>query len=213
MNLADNIQRRIQDAALRLYAETGATRINVRDLAHAAGVARGTIYNNVASVDTLFEDLAAQLAAEMHERVHQSFGDIEDPARRLATGIRLFMRRSHDEPAWGRFMCRFGMNTGQLREIWHAQPMRDLQQGIANGRYDLRPEQLPTVTAMLAGSMLAASLLVLDGYRGWREASTETTVLLLRALGIGADEARALAETELPELPARAAAPRKETAP
>lgn len=198
------VQRRIQEAALRLYAESGGTRLTVRDLAQAAGVARGTIYNNVASVDTLFEDLAARLAADMHERVSRSFGAVDDPAARLATGVRQFIRRAHEEPAWGRFMCRFGSSAGQLREIWYAQPMRDLQQGIESGRYAIQPGQLVTVTALLAGSVLAATLLVLDGYRGWREAGSETAELVLRALGIPPDEARSLAALPLPELPADA---------
>ena len=41
-------QRRIYKAAVRLFAEKGATQLNVSDLAQEAGVARGTIYNNVA---------------------------------------------------------------------------------------------------------------------------------------------------------------------
>jgi len=56
---------------------------------------------------------------------------------------------------------------------------------------------------MMAGSVLASALLVLDGYRGWREAGSETAELLLRALGIAGNDARALATSELPELSGR----------
>lgn len=199
----DPVPQRIRQAAFRLYArEGGAARINVRDLAREAGVARGTVYSHVASMDTLFEDLAAGIAEELHARVHASFGTLEDPAARLATGIGLFIRRAHEEPALGRFLCRFGLSAGQLRGIWYGQPMRDLEQGLASGRYAIRPEQLVSVTGMLAGSVLAATLLVLDGYRGWREAAAETAELVLRALGIPAAEARTLATTELPALAA-----------
>jgi len=200
MSSADPVRNRIQEAAMRLFAQSGSTRINVRDLAEEAGVARGTVYNNVSSIDTLFEDLAARLAADMHERVHRSFGTVDDPAERLATGLRLFLRHAHDDQAWGRFMCRFGLTTNQLREIWYGQPMKDLERGIETGRYAIRGDQLVTVTSMMAGSVLASTLLVLDGYRGWREAGSETAELLLRALGIAGDEARALATGELPEL-------------
>ncbi|WP_139042661.1 helix-turn-helix domain-containing protein, partial [Aequoribacter fuscus] len=37
-------QKRIHAAAIRLFAETGAQKISIRDLAEEAGVARGTIY-------------------------------------------------------------------------------------------------------------------------------------------------------------------------
>lgn len=197
----DPVQRRIHDAAIRLYAQRGSDRLNVSDLAEAAGVARGTIYNNVGSVDSLFEEIAGQLSAEMHERIRLSFGTTTDPALRLATGVRLFLRHAHEAPHWARFMCRFGQTTAQLREVWQGQPMKDLEAGIARGRYTIAREQLTTATAMLAGSVLGACLIVLEGYRGWREAGSETAELILRALGVAPEEARGLACADLPDLP------------
>lgn len=198
----DPVQRRIHDAAIRLFAQHGSERLNVSDLAEAAGVARGTIYNNVSSVDSLFEEIAGQLSAVMHERVRLAFGTTTtDPAQRLATGVRLFLRHAHDEPHWARFMCRFGETTAQLREVWQGQPMKDLLDGIETGRYSITREQLPVVTAMLAGSVFGACLLVLEGYRGWREAGMESAELILRALGIEPGEARRLASADLPDLP------------
>jgi AcrR family transcriptional regulator len=201
MIVLDPVQRRIHDAAVRLFAQHGSDRINVRDLAEAAGVARGTIYNNVGSVDTLFEEIVGQLADEMHERISLAFGTTEDPAQRLATGIRLFVRRAHDEPHLARFVCRFGQTAAQLRGVWLGQPMKDLIAGIESGRYSIANEQLPTAIAMIAGSVLGACLLVLEGYRGWREAGSEAAELILRALGIADKEAQALANLELPDLP------------
>ena len=201
MFVHDPVQRRIHDAALRLFALRGSDRVSVRDLAEAAGVARGTIYNNVSSLDTLFVEIAGQLAGEMDARTRLAFGTTEDPAQRLATGIRLLLRRAHDEPHWGRFMCRFGQTATQLREVWHGQPMKDLVDGIESGRYNITKEQLITATAMIGGSVLGAGLLVQEGYRGWREASIEAAELILRALGIPAIEAQALANLELPNLP------------
>ena len=89
--------KRIHKAALRLFAERGVTQVNVSDLAEAASVARGTIYNNLASTDLLFEEVASQLETEMLARTAMSFESIEDPAERLANGIRLFIRRAHEE--------------------------------------------------------------------------------------------------------------------
>ena len=51
-------QRRIHDAAIRLFAEQGNHRVSVSDLAQAAGVARGTIYNNIETPEYLFEQVS-----------------------------------------------------------------------------------------------------------------------------------------------------------
>jgi len=192
---------RIQLAAIRLLAERGDTRVSVSDLAIAAGVARGTIYAHVPNPEGLFEEIAAQLSAEMHERVTRSFNGIEDPAHRLAQGIRHFVRRAHDEAHWGRFLSRFGFNNRSLLQLWIGQPMRDLTAGISSGRYVIAPEQLPSVVSAVSGATLGAIFLVLEGHRTWRDAGSETAELLLVALGIERAEARRLATLELPPLP------------
>ncbi|POZ99211.1 TetR/AcrR family transcriptional regulator, partial [Pseudomonas sp. MWU12-2312b] len=87
-------------AALRLFAERGTIDVSISDLATEAGVARGTIYSNVKSMEQLFEAVAAHLSAEMHERVNKSFETLAQPAHRLANGIRFFIRRTHEEPQW-----------------------------------------------------------------------------------------------------------------
>lgn len=63
----------------------------------------GTVYNNLADLDALFATVANQLSSEMSERIALSAWDLPDPAHRLATGIRFFVRRAHEERHWGRF--------------------------------------------------------------------------------------------------------------
>jgi AcrR family transcriptional regulator len=198
---------RIHQAALRLFAETGSTRITVSELAQAAGIARGTIYNNLDSSEELFQSVAAQLADEMHLRVVASFEGVADPASRLANGVRLFIRRAHEEPHWGRFVSRFAFSNESLQGLWSGPPMRDVLQGMSLGRYDFRTGQLQSVISMIAGSVLSAMFLVLEGHSTWREAGSDTAELLLRGMGVPAQEARDIATSELPPLPEPAEAP------
>lgn len=194
-------QRRIHEAALRLFATRGVTDLSISDLALEAGVARGTVYNNVQNVDKLFETVAAHLAAEMHERVKKSFEEVVDPAHRLANGIRFFIRRAHEEPQWGTFIQRFAMSTASLREMFISQATQDLLEGCASGRYSFRQEQLLSVLTLISSAVLGAMFLVREGHRGWLEAGTDTAELLLKALGIPGEEAAQLAIRELPALP------------
>lgn len=194
-------QQRIHRAALQLFAERGVTQVNVSDLAQAAGVARGTIYNNLSQPEALFENVAAELAAEMDRRVTSSFTLTLDPAARLANGIRFYVRRAHEEPHWGRFLCRFAFNNASLQKLWGGPPVADVLAGLQKGRYRFRPEQLHTVVTLIAGSVLGAIFLVLDGHKTWREAGSDAAELVLIAMGIAPGEARTLATTDLPPLP------------
>ena len=185
---------------MKLFAEKGATQVSISELAASAGVARGTIYNNVGSLEHLFEEVAANLANEMTELVTRNFGDITDPALRLSIGTRLFIRRAHEEPDWGHFLMTFSFSSESVRELWAGQPMLDLLNGLGQGRYRVGPEQIPSVMAMIAGSVIAAMHLVRAGLKTWRDAGSDVAELVLRALGIEAGEARTLARAELPAL-------------
>ncbi|MBV8503313.1 MAG: TetR/AcrR family transcriptional regulator [Paucibacter sp.] len=193
--------QRIHAAALKLFAERGDTRVSVNDLALAAGVARGTIYNNVREPEALFEELAAQLGAEMLERVTRSFVGIEDPAQRLAQGVRQFVRRAHEEPHWGRFVSRFAFGSKSLHHIWVGQPVQDLMTGLASGRFDFPEAQMSSVVTLITGATLGAMFQVLEGHRTWRDAGAEAAELLLVALGLPRNEAHALSRAELSPLP------------
>ena len=191
-------RRRIHAAAMQLFAERGVTKVSISELAAAAGMARGTIYSHVPDIDRLFEDVAGQLAREMTERVVAGFAGATDPAQRLAIGVRQYIRRAHDEPLWGRFMSRFGLSPGVLQAVMSSEALTDFEAGIASGRYRIAPAQVPAMVALLAGGTLAAMLPVLDGHATWREVGSDTAELLLVALGIDRDSARALARSELP---------------
>lgn len=195
------IEKRIHDAAIRIFAEKRIDEINVSELAQTAGVARGTIYKKLESIDSLFEDVASQLAAEMNERVGRSAAPDLAPEQRLANGIRFYIRRAHEEPHWGNFLVRYAATSASLQKLWDGPPVRDVLDGLAKQRYSFRPEQLVSVIGLLAGSVLIAITLVLEGHKTWRDAGSDTAELVLRALGVGPDEARAFATAPLPVLP------------
>jgi AcrR family transcriptional regulator len=195
-----NAQKRIQNAALQLFAERGIAQVTVSDLAEKAGVARGTIYNNFKSIDSLFEDVAAEMTSDMLTYITASSARTSDPAQRVANGIRFYVRRAHEEPKWGHFLIRFGTIAPTLRPLLQGVPMSDLKTGIEIGRFSLRTDQLEAALGILQGAVLAAISLVLEGRRTWRDAGTDLAELSLRALGVQPDVARSLATAELPSL-------------
>lgn len=193
-------QRRIHAAALRLFADKGSQEVSVSELAEAAGVARGTIYNNLDSTDHLFEQVASQLSSEMNQRVVASYAGIDDSALRLAIGIRLYVRRAHEEPHWGRFLTHFSFRSESLTAFWQGPVVRDVLLGLEQRRYGFAAEQAHGAVGMVAGTTLSAILLVLEGMRTWRDAGSDAAELVLKALGLDAAEARKMATMGLPPL-------------
>ncbi|MCP3162414.1 TetR/AcrR family transcriptional regulator [Myxococcus qinghaiensis] len=193
-------QRRIQEAAVRLFAEQGSTQVTMSELAQAAGVARGTVHNNLESTDAFFRQLANDLATEMYDRITASCEGVTDPAQRLGLGVRFYVRRAHEDPHWGRFLLRFAMSEPSMQSLWLGQPTQDLVDGHKSGKYDFRLDQLPSAVSLMASATLGAIRLVLEGHRTWRDAGSDAVEFCLKSLGVPREEARKLATLELPAL-------------
>jgi AcrR family transcriptional regulator len=199
-NRMNSVRQRIYSAALRLFAEKGVTQLSVSELATAAGVARGTVYNNLRDPGALFEEIAVHFVEEMSEWLTDDLAAIDDPAVRMGLACRQYVRRAHEEPDWGRFITRFAYSTPSLQSLLLTGPGANLKAGMESGRYRVKPEQVRGVIGMMAGGVIAAMAAVLDGDPAWRSAGSDTAELLLAALGLQRAEARAIATMELPPL-------------
>ncbi|WP_146346544.1 TetR/AcrR family transcriptional regulator [Phaeobacter marinintestinus] len=194
-------EHRILHAAMRLFADRGGTQVAVSDLAKEAGIARGTIYNNISDVCGLYDAVCNMMADEMAENLTASVADVYDPAQKLSDIVRLCLRRVHEEPHWGRFIARYAMGEPRLGSYWRYAPAEELRKGLASGRFEFAPEQVASITATFGGATFGAMTLILNGNRTWRQAGTDTAELLLRSVGLPRDEARILASTEISPLP------------
>lgn len=194
-------EHRILHAAMRLFAERGGTHLPVSDLAREAGLARGTIYNNMSDLSHLYDTVCDGMAQEMRLSITAAVADIPDPAQRLSNVMRLCLRRVHEEPHWGRFIARYAMFEPRLGEFWRYGPSQDLRDGLASGRFIFEPEQLASITASLGGANFGAMTLILNGHRTWRQVGADIVEMGLRSLGLPRDEARTLATTDIPPLP------------
>lgn len=195
-------EQRINAAAIRLFAERGSLNLTMSELATEAGVARGTLYRNVESIEHLFDRVVSDMAVKMHTAIARTMdlqGDT-DPALRLATGLRMQVRIAHDDPAVGRFVIRFGLTNDTLQGLFSGPPMQDIAAGVAARRFDVTDVSKLSIASLLMGTTIGAIWMVLEGHQGWREASSTAAEFVLRAFGITSAEARQISLTELPTL-------------
>jgi AcrR family transcriptional regulator len=200
---------RIYNAALRVFTANEGRAITVSDLAGAAGIARGTIYNNVDEPKNLLGEVAAALSREMLQRTEVTMEAFADPIERIATGLRLFVRRAHEDHDWGRFMVQFMMSHAALRGVMREPPSRDVALAIETERFKIGPDQIPAFVSMLTGATIAAMNSVIRGEQTWRDAGSNAAGLVLRAGGIAVSESRRIARRELPPLAAEQEKPRR----
>lgn len=186
---------------MRVFAENGGTTIGVSDLAREAGVARGTIYNNISDPSDLFVSVCDMVAAEFRNSMSIACAHMDDPAEKISASIRLSVRRVHDEPHWGRFIARYAMMEPKLGSFWAEMPAVELRRGLASGRFQFQRDQVASITATAGGGSFGAMTLVLNGHRTWRQAGGDAAEIILRGIGIEPAEARKITQNELEPLP------------
>jgi AcrR family transcriptional regulator len=198
--MASAAQIQIRRAAIRLFAERGAMQVSVTDLAQAAGLARGTIYNNLRDLKDLFETVSIQLAAEMSARVAAALSGLSEPAARLAAGVRLHVLCAASDPEIGRFLIRFGFSAAALREIWAGRGLADLIEGRTQGVYDYPEDRLEFVVNFISGATFGAIATALERPESGAEAGMDAAERILVALGVARSTARDQARAALPRL-------------
>lgn len=195
-------QRRLYQAAIHLFAERGIDQVSISDLAERANVARGTVYNHIDSIESLFEEVASTLTQDMNQRVLLSLRHYNDNNSKLAAAIRLYIKRAHEEPEWGLFISRFGFISPALRQLGSGVLVKLLLHGMERGHYQVRTDQLSTALVTICSSVIGAMYLVREGLRTWRDAGSDCAEMVLRALGLSAELARAIAQQPLQTIPA-----------
>ena len=196
-------ERRIHEAALRIFARSGRTDLTISELANEAGVARGTVYNYVRQDEDLFDSVTARMTAEMYRRVNKSIATTDaasNPLVRLSMGIRLYIRRAHEDPLWGKFIYSFGFRAKVLQHLWSSNPTEDLLAGVRSGQIHADSERLLSTVSFIAGVVSGAIYLVATGHDTWRNAGTHAVEFVLQALGVPGTTILSLVSQDIPPL-------------
>jgi AcrR family transcriptional regulator len=191
----ERMRLRLLSAAVRIGAEKGPAAITIDDVVVAAEVARGSFYKYFPSIEALVREVATQIANELIRMAEPVVLGCDDPADRVATGIRLVARTAIDHPAVASFLVRLGWPDVRGPDILLDFLRRDLSQGIRQRRFARMPIAL--ALNIIAGSVIGAAhcMLAPDCERDFAE---QTAAAALRALGIEAEEAKRISTRRLP---------------
>lgn len=99
---------RLLGTAVRIGAEKGPAALTIDDIVVGAEVARGSFYKYFPSIDALLTEVATQIANEIIRLAEPVVQQFDDPAERVAGGIRLVSRAAVERPAVAAFLVRLG---------------------------------------------------------------------------------------------------------
>ena len=190
----ERMRLRLLSTAVRIGAEKGPAALTIDDIVVGAEVARGSFYKYFPSIDALLRDVATQIANELIRMADPVVLSFEDPAERVASGIRLVSRAAVDHPAVAAFLVRLGWPDVRSPDILLDFVRRDLSAGIRKRRFARMPITL--ALNIVAGAVLGATHCMLhdDCEADFAE---QTAAAAMRALGLPPDEAKSVSTRRL----------------
>ncbi|MFF4276891.1 TetR/AcrR family transcriptional regulator [Streptomyces sp. NPDC001536] len=188
-------------AARQILAESGDTSASIQAIAERADVGFGSFYNHFDSKAELFETAVIDAFEEFGQAFDERLTGIDDPAELLAAGFRLSARMADSHPELMQVLRRRGLGHIHSGNGLSRRALRDLQAGIASGRFTTTLDPVVALTA-LGGTLLSLVELrfarpEVDG----DEAAVNLAEMVLRMLGLPADDAHEVARRPLPDAP------------
>ncbi|WP_175647623.1 TetR/AcrR family transcriptional regulator [Streptomyces cyaneochromogenes] len=192
-------RRALVRAARQILAESGDTSASIQTIAERADVGFGSFYNHFDSKAELFEAAVVDALEEFGQAFDERLTGIDDPAELLAAGFRLSARMADSHPELMQVLRRRGLGHIHSDNGLARRALRDLQVGIASGRFTATLDPVVALTA-LGGTLL--SLVELRFARpeaDGDEAAVNLAEMVLRMLGLPADDAHEVARRPLPD--------------
>ena len=184
-------RQRIIEAALRVIAEKGPDAPVIEDFIQAAGVARGTFYNHFKTTEELLTATSGWLEDALIETIESVIGEFDDPVRRVATGMRLWLHLSRQDPVFCAFVVRSRFRGAAVEQALAL----DLGAGLRSGR--LAVSSIDLARDLVVGTIREAQARMM-GARVPATYPDDVVRLILRVLRLDQRRIDALLATPVP---------------
>lgn len=178
------------DAATRVFARQESGPTSFIEIANEARVASGTVHNYFKSMADLIEAASLKLVEQILRPVRSIFGQVEDPAERLAVLIWVSLQQVAEDPVRGAALLRLAASTRGTNEKLMCNVPMVLKDGLSQGRLVFRDPL--AARNLVSGAILAGMRSVLCG-EATPALGENLAEHCLVALGLGAEEATVVA--------------------
>lgn len=188
---------RLLAGALPVFADHGLDARVIDLVIRQAEVSRGTFYNHFNTNEDLFTALTQAVSDEILTVVDPLVLRHDDPAIRLACGIRLSIGLVRRHPLLARFLVRGGLPALTAGSLTTETIPREVRAGIAAGRFSVAHERL--AFDLVLGSVMAAfhTLLTIELPEDYLQ---DLAQAVLQSLGVAPAEAHRCARVEIEEV-------------
>jgi AcrR family transcriptional regulator len=187
------------EAATQFLAE-GRSTVSIQQITDAADVGFGSFYNHFESKEALFEAAVESVLDTYAAARDVIVAGYEDPAEVFAVSFRMTGRLQRIMPEMVRVLLNEGASILTRDKGLAPRAIRDIEAGVAAGRFDLEDSRLALMAA--GGALLGLlQLLESDPDADAGMVTDQMTARVLRAFGMTKSQAERLCAQPLPDLP------------
>ncbi len=187
-------RRRLIDAAMDVIAERGVEGLRIREITDAADVGFGSFYSHFATKEELAEAVVVEYLGALTTDIMERAAGRDDPAEVAVVAHRLFIRLAIENPRLAWLIVRLDRGDA-LFEIASAPRLGPvLEAGVEAGRFTTL--DIGVMISFITGGTISVMRGILEG-RLDADADIQTARTMLRACGLGDDEAAELAAIDL----------------
>jgi AcrR family transcriptional regulator len=166
------------EATMRVCAEAGSEPVVIGDVLKLAGVSRATFYAHFKSLGEAMAAVEIALSEEMYIRAYPYYSGLNDPVRKVAMSVQIFLTRASLDPVWSRAFIVIGTFSPASMDALR----QTLSRGKDSGVFSFRDVAAAADIQMGATTQAARTLQTLKtGHEAYIEA---VAFGALRALGV-----------------------------
>lgn len=169
----------------------------MQEVAQAAGVATGTMYNHFGTREDLVQRLAITVAESLCRVINDSYAHVADAAERVAIGQRRYVWLAAESPAWMLLLIEVLTAAPVVLATLDQYALADLRLGLRQKRFKVSSEAAGMDA--ISGIRMHAMRRVAMGLAPPQH-DVACAALVLRALGVAPEEAAEVARRPLPPL-------------
>ena len=188
---------RIVSAADELMKTRPLDELTIAEITEAADVGHGTFYLHFKSKHEVVVPIFQQKTQQWDAAIQNAPGTLEDPAAAVARATRYIARMIIADPLCRWFLQDSGFPVDEIRDALGKCVTRDIQKGLEAGRFQV-PDLEVTARYLFGG--VVSSLMSLFDLPDPGDQVESLAEIMLRVLGVPADEAREIAHQPLPEI-------------
>lgn len=187
-------------AGRKLFCERPVDAVAIDDIVQAAEVAKGSFYNHFPDREALVREVTAEIRAGVERAVARANAGVEDPARRMARAVCVYLRYAVDDPERAGVLVRIHSGHTSTSTPLNRGLVDDVAQGLAQGRFAVATTE-SAVLYVLGVAQLALIRVTQEPTAAVAVSlAQQMCALLLRGLGVPGTEPEAIAAQAADEI-------------